>query len=540
MASLAAPAHAQTTEICLGRVITTLDFSATPTLTSGTALTAGATYRYSNINTGIDALVRIVALNNGATLATIDNNTAPAGGAPDLRAFFDPELGGTNARSVDFQISFVVAGTNTPLLFDFVATAIDVDGDSGSLREYAEFQNVYAEYLLNNPTNLGVNASAPSAGNTRFESKTSLNAPGIDPAANQNIVATFFSQRSTFNYRIGALGTGNSVRLTSLQFTCPNLPSPVGTATSQDFGDAPSSYGNVRHDIVAGYRLGALITAETGGYNSATANADAGDDGVTISTLRPTNSATATVTVTGASGRLQAWFDWNHDGDFLDTGEQVATNVTDNGTGDTNAATGTIALSFTVPVTAVLGQTFSRFRWSSQTGLDPFVVVGHDGEVEDYASIVLGIPVLATTKTSAIYAPTSFTGFFIPANDVIYTIATANTGLVATDANSIFTLDSLPSQVEVYIGDFDATGPATGTVLFTTQNGATLTYLAATDLKFSNLAAAPASFAACTYVPTVTNAYDPAIRHICVNPKGALAAGSPAPGYTIQFRARIK
>ena len=540
MGSLSAPVHAQTTEICLGRVITTLDFSTTPTLVSGTALQVGAIYRYSNVNIGIDALVRIVSLNNGATLATIDNNTAPAAGAPDLRPFFDPELGGSNARSVDFQISFVTAGTNTALPFDFAATAIDVDGDSGSLREYAEFQNVYAEYLLNNPTNLSVNASTPTAGNTRFESTSTFTAPGIDPAANQNIVATFYSQKSTFNYRIGALGTGATVRLTSLQFTCPNLPAPIATATSQDFGDAPSSYGNVRHDIVTGYRLGAGITAETGGYNSPTAAADANDDGITIGVLRPGNAATVTASVTGASGRLQAWFDWNHDGDFLDAGEQVATNVADNGTGDGNAATGTMRISFTVPVTAVLGQTFSRFRWSSQTGLDPSVLVGHDGEVEDYASTVLGIPVLSTTKTSAIYTPTSFTSYFIPANDVIYTIATANTGLVATDANSIFTLDSLPAQVEVFIGDFDGTGPAAGTILFTTQNGAALTYTAGTDLKFSSAATAPSTFAACTYVPVVANAYDPAIRHICVNPKGALASGSPAPGYTIQFRARIK
>ena len=224
----AAPASAQTTEICLGRVITTLDFTATPTLVSGTALQPNAVYRYSNVNFGIDALVRIVAFNNGASLVTIDNNTAPTGGAPDLGAFFNPELGGSNARSVDFQFSFVVAGTNTPLPFDFVATAIDVDGDSGSLCEYAEFQNVYAEYLLNTPTNISVNASISSAGNTRFESSTTFTTGGIDPAANQNIAATFYSKRSSFNYRIGALGTGGTVRLTSLQFTCPNLPAPTG------------------------------------------------------------------------------------------------------------------------------------------------------------------------------------------------------------------------------------------------------------------------------------------------------------------------
>ena len=539
-ASLAPQAQAQTTEICLGRVITTLDFSSTPMLQSGTALQVGAVYRYSTVNIGIDALVRIVALNNGATLATIDNNTAPAAGAPDLRAFFNPELGGSDARSVDFQISFVTAGTNTALPFDFAATAIDVDGDSGSLREYAEFQNVYAEYLLNNPTNLSVNASAPTVGNTRFESTSTFTAPGIDPTANQNIVATFYSQKSIFNYRIGALGTGASVRLTSLQFTCPNLPAPTTTTIPQDFGDAPATYGTAKHDIVAGYRLGAAITAETGPYNNATANADAGDDGVTIGTLRLSNTATVSVLATGASGRLQAWFDWNHDGDFLDVGEQVATNVADNGTGDTNAATGTIRLSFTVPATAVLGQTFSRFRWSTQSGLDPTVLTGHDGEVEDYLSTVLGVPILSTTKMSVIYATTSFTTYFLPANDVIYTITTNNTGSAATDSGTIFALDSLPTQVEVYVGDFDGAGPATGTVLFAVQNGATLTYTPATDLKYSNVVAAPASFAACAYVPVVTNAYDPAIRHICVNPKGSLASGAPAPGYTLQLRARIK
>ena len=85
-----------------------------------------------------------------------------------------------------------------------------------------------------------------------------------------------------------------------------------------------------------------------------------------------------------------------------------------------------------------------------------------------------------------------------------------------------------------------ATGYTASPYVFRLRQFEALTYSASIDLKYSNLAAAPASFAACTYVPSVTNAYDPAIRHICVNPKGALAAGSPAPGYTLQFRARIK
>ena len=67
-----------------------------------------------------------------------------------------------------------------------------------------------------------------------------------------------------------------------------------------------------------------------------------------------------------------------------------------------------------------------------------------------------------------------------------------------------------------------------------------LTFTLGTDLRYSIAVSAPANFAACTYTPAVSNAYDPAIRYICVNPKGALASGAPAPNFTLQYKARIK
>jgi hypothetical protein len=524
---------AQTTEMCLGRVITPMDFSANPVLVSGTALQPGAVYRYSNVSFGIDALVRIVSLNNGASLSTIDNNGT-------LRAFFNPELGGTNARSVDFQFTFVISGTNTPTPIDFAAGAIDVDGDSGSLREYAEFESNFSEYVLNSPTNLSVNSSTPSTGNTRFEPNTNFTAPGIDPTAFQNIVATFYTRTSSFRYRIGTLGTGSSVRLTSLQFTCPNVPSPVRYPVTQDFGDAPNTYGNPRHDVFDTVRLGATNTRDAAGYNSPDASADPGDDGVTFPTLRRNNAASLSISVTGGGGLLQAWFDWNADGDFLDAGEQVALNVGDNGPGDTNSTIGIIGLNVAVPQTAALGNTFARFRWSTQRDVDAATMSARDGEVEDYRVTVLGTPVLTTTKTSVVYTNTSPNGFHTPGNDVLYTITTSNTGSASTDSGSVVVIDSLPPQVELFVGDFDGAGPATGTVLFTQSNGAALTFAPSTDLRFSNTVAAPSNFAACSYSPPVTNTYDPAIRHVCINPKQGLAANTPAPSFSIQFRARIR
>lgn len=164
------------TAVCLNRQITTFNFT-TSSLESGTAGTVGAVYRFTNVATGVDARVQILAMSAPGILANIDNNTGLANN-------FQPELGGTNARSIDFNITFVAAGTASPLTVDLAATAIDIDGDSNAIREYAKFSNAYAVFALNNPTLVALNASGPSAaGRARFEATTAANAPGIDPTA---------------------------------------------------------------------------------------------------------------------------------------------------------------------------------------------------------------------------------------------------------------------------------------------------------------------------------------------------------------------
>lgn len=336
------------------------------------------------------------------------------------------------------------------------------------------------------------------------------------------------------------LGTGNTTRLTSLDFGCPNLALPAqNTKVPQDFGDAPASYGDPAHDIVAGWRIGATNTAEAARYNSSTASGDASDDGVTLPPLlRRSTAGTVAVVVAaaGTGGRLQAWVDWNGYGSFADAGEQVATNIADNGTGDTDPVTGRIAFALIPPATAVLTPTFARFRWLWTTGLMN-TSVASNGEVEDYQVTVYGPAVLGMTKTSALaIAPTPGYAFSVPGVDMIYTITGSNTGTGPTDANSVFLVDTLPATLS-FVTDFDDTGPGTEAVAFS-QAGAGLTWAPSTDLRFSNLAAIPASMAACTYVPT--GPIDANVRHVCFNPKGAMLSGSAVPSFTIQLRARIK
>lgn len=527
-----APGAAQAAgSVCLDRQIARLDFRA-PTLTSGVPLSLGAIYTFANVAPGVDARVRIDAISAGASLATIDNDTGLIGN-------FQPELAGVDARSVDFTFTFVVAGTTNVITGDFAASAIDIDGDGASIREYAEFSNAYAAYAVNNPTNLAVNASGPSvATNTRFEAITSANAPGIDPTAYPNIAEFVYTGASTFKYRIGALGTGNTTRLTSLDFSCPALPSTTTTTKApQDFGDAPASYGNPIHDIVAGVRLGATNTSEAARYNSPTATGDSGDDGVAIASLYQAQTGTATATVSGAGGFLSAWIDWNGNGVFTDPGEQVAVDVTDNSAGDIIPATGTIKISFPVPSTATISPTFARFRWSLQSGLNADTMIAPNGEVEDYQVTINGRAIMLLTKSSAPYLTSGPGPFNLPGNDVIYKITATNSGQGPTTTDSLFVVDALPAQVEFYNGDIDDAGPATANVIFS-QNGTSLSFNPAVDMKYSNVTAVPTSFVACTYTPVA--GYDPAVKYVCFNPKGPLLAGTPGPNFSFQIRARIK
>jgi len=166
-----------------------------------------------------------------------------------------------------------------------------------------------------------------------------------------------------------------------------------------DVGDAPISYGNPSHTI-AGIRLGASVDADASLLNNATATGDDvnntdDENGVTLAPLLPTGETTVVpVDIQNAGGFLSVWFDWNADGDFNDVGEQMITAQA--------VAVGTTNLNIAVPITAIIGPTFARFRvCTNNTALDncntPVGTV-QSGEVEDYQfSVSRRLVLLKTT-----------------------------------------------------------------------------------------------------------------------------------------------
>ncbi|WP_428310800.1 GEVED domain-containing protein [Hydrocarboniphaga sp.] len=160
---------------------------------------------------------------------------------------------------------------------------------------------------------------------------------------------------------------------------------------ASDYGDAPQPYptklvdDGPRHFInTDGPYLGSAIDAETDGAPSSGATGDDiatsdDEDGVTLPKLIPGQKAKLTVVATAPAGtaQLDAWIDFNADGDWSDAGEQIFVK--------TVVSNGTNTLKFTVPTTTAIGQTYARFRISpadsggvKATGKVIF------GEVEDY------------------------------------------------------------------------------------------------------------------------------------------------------------
>ncbi|MBI1336850.1 MAG: hypothetical protein GC164_07800, partial [Phycisphaera sp.] len=164
-----------------------------------------------------------------------------------------------------------------------------------------------------------------------------------------------------------------------------------------DFGDAPDTYGTTfandgaRH-LNGSLRFGTLLDPEGNGQPSGAALADDNtdtddEDGVSFLTSI-IGGQNATVRVNASdTAYLNAWFDFNDDGDFNDAGEQIFT--------DEPLSSGNNDLQFEVPDTVADGSTFARFRLSTLTGLGP-TGYAPDGEVEDYIAYTQAAPTTST------------------------------------------------------------------------------------------------------------------------------------------------
>lgn len=163
------------------------------------------------------------------------------------------------------------------------------------------------------------------------------------------------------------------------------------------------------------------------------------------------------------------------------------------------------------------------------------VFVGADnGELREFELLITPMVPLTSTKTVRLLETD---GFAVPGADLIYTITLENTTGAPVDGDTLLIIDTLPPEVIFFNGDVDGAGPLQNTISFT-QTGNTLTFDPVADIGFSNSQVRPADFSDCDYSPTL--GFDPAIRFVCINPKGIFEAGPPNPSASFSFRVRIR
>ncbi|MGD9782357.1 MAG: GEVED domain-containing protein [Kiritimatiellia bacterium] len=167
-----------------------------------------------------------------------------------------------------------------------------------------------------------------------------------------------------------------------------------------DFGDANDSAGTpgyptllanngARHAVVPGVYLGAAIDAEPDGQPDGTATGDDNnpplgiddEDGVALPATLYAGSTVPVPVTASVAGFLNAWIDWNADGDWLDAGEQVFANQ------PLGAGPNLLPLPVPVPPALSAGSPHTRWRYTTNAVVLPgptFVGWMDNGEVEDY------------------------------------------------------------------------------------------------------------------------------------------------------------
>ncbi len=192
--------------------------------------------------------------------------------------------------------------------------------------------------------------------------------------------------------------------------------------------------------------------------------------------LNPSLPLEFEVTVTG-SGVVEAWVDFNFDGDWDDPNEQIISAATP-GAIFTGAPGETTSRRFTIQVPASVAQaatttlTYARFRVSSDGGLQP-TGLALSGEVEDYVLTILpgSPPVISEANSQLSYTVDEDAVLqAFDADDSLTIGQTNDNGILAALLRQTPPVDPDGDDIAVYAGDVgvrsltDAMGNVVGTL----------------------------------------------------------------------------
>ncbi|MDX1998742.1 MAG: IPTL-CTERM sorting domain-containing protein [Thermoanaerobaculia bacterium] len=404
----------------------------------------------------------------------------------DNDSVYEPELGEMGLDGVRLDLYLDANGDGLATLDEYVTTT-ETETRNGFAGRYEFRVMAGGNYLVLIP-------ASNFAGDGALAGKTTAtgNDPAPDPDDDRNGDDNGSNSGALVVSRAVTLSTGGEPTTDGDNSNNSNLTVDFGFITGSvlpqfDYGDDPdviagtalSDYRTTALDAGAAHGvglanapyLGACVDADPGTQQSTAADSDdansfglvvgtcdvpgADEDGVTFSSPIVPGGALS-VQVAAAPGtndcNLSAWIDWNHDGDFADAGEAIATAL--------SVAAGTsTTLTPTVPATALPGFTYTRFRCSTVAVAGPTGTAA-DGEVEDYR--------LAVSGTDLGDAPDSY-GTLLASNGPVHTVDPENALVLGACVDS--EADGQPNGTA--LGDDAAQGSPVG-LCFDDEDGVTL------------------------------------------------------------------
>ncbi|MGI0495158.1 beta strand repeat-containing protein [Alkalinema pantanalense CENA528] len=322
-----------------------LNFGGGSTVISGTANTPGAVYKFSNVTSGVDALVTLESLQGSGSLL-INSLLATSLGA---------NIRDTPSASYQFKVVLVKAGTSIPIVpKDFVVTAFDIDGQSGNtVTDFAGYLNPDG-YFVNSPTQMQTSLSTTGVEFTNLN--TGFNDSSNSP---QYAGGAFYFNTNTFTIRGGlkngsaAASRGQTFNVQTSQlnnFTalnCNSFPRTSVVLYGTVFDDANGN--KVQDGAEAAFTTGGLNAVLVDSTNKVVATTLVQADGSYTFDNVPSNAnytvqiTTATATVGSAPPAIALPSNW------VSTGENL--NSTADGTVDSK-------LSLSVATSNIVGANF--------------------------------------------------------------------------------------------------------------------------------------------------------------------------------------
>lgn len=211
-------------------------YFANPVLESGIAGADGVVYRFSNVATGVDALVSI----NGRSDILVNMLNIDMTGS-GFDAALQPQVGYNNGTApgpadwwMEFEVRFVETGTSNPVtLIEYNVSGVDIDGNGQYINEYLAFYRMET-YSLEVNSGLALSGITETVDDStyniglRFDGPTG-NFANIDTAATTVMVTNRYANTDRFTFRTGgrsSAASGASDRMYSLYFREFNYNSP--------------------------------------------------------------------------------------------------------------------------------------------------------------------------------------------------------------------------------------------------------------------------------------------------------------------------